>query len=86
MGSDGWQCDVPFYIGFSLHWDAPIDVDEAETAAQAWQEVCNLERSDEVIRFIRAPDGRILTMRERKELAENESLKTRGESRRWLVN
>jgi hypothetical protein len=33
----------------------------------------NLQRSDEVIRFIRAPDDRILTMRELKELAENES-------------
>ena len=42
---------------------------EAETAAQAWQKVCNLQRSDEVIRFIRAPDDRILTMRELKELA-----------------
>jgi hypothetical protein len=54
---------VPFRIGFSPNWDAPIDVGEAETAAQAWQKVCNLQRSDEVIRFIRAPDDRILTMR-----------------------
>jgi hypothetical protein len=46
---------------------------EAETAAQAWQKVCNLQRSDEVIRFIRAPNDRILTMRELKELAGNES-------------
>ena len=73
MGSVGWQCDVPFRIGFSLNWDAPIDVGEAETAAQAWHEVCNLQHSDEVIRFIRAPDGRIRTMRELKELAENQS-------------
>ena len=35
--------------------------------------VCNLQRSDELIRFIRAPDDRILTMRELKELAGNES-------------
>ena len=46
---------------------------EAETAAQAWQKVCNLQRSDEVIRFIRAPDDRILTMRELKELPGSES-------------
>ena len=45
---------MPFRIGFSPNWDAPIDVGEAETAAQAWQKVCNLQRSDEVIRFIRA--------------------------------
>jgi hypothetical protein len=64
---------VPFRIGFSPNWDAPIGVGEAATAAQAWQEVCNLQRSGEVIRFIRASDGRILTMRELKELAENES-------------
>ena len=69
MGADGWECDVPFRIGFPPNWDAPIDVGEAETAAQAWQKVCNLQRSDEVIRFIRAPDDRILTMRELKELA-----------------
>jgi hypothetical protein len=73
MGTDGWDFDVPFCIGFSPNWDALIDVGEAEIAAQAWQEVCNLQRSDEVIRFIRAPDGRILTMRELKKLAENES-------------
>ena len=54
---------MPFRIGFPPNWDAPIDVGEAETAAQAWQKVCNLQRSDEVIRFIRAPDDRILTMR-----------------------
>ena len=73
MGSVGWQYDVPFRIGFSPNWDAPIDVGEAESAAQAWQEVCNLQPSDEVIRFVRAPDGRILTMRELKDLAENEN-------------
>ena len=44
---------------------------EAETAAQAWQKVCNLQRSGEVIRFIRASDGRILAKRKLKELAEN---------------
>jgi hypothetical protein len=63
MGADGWECDVPFRIGFSPNRDAPIDVGEAEAAALAWQKVCNLQRSDEVIRFIRAPDDRILTMR-----------------------
>jgi len=26
--------EVPFYIGFSLNWDAPIDVGEAETAVK----------------------------------------------------
>ena len=51
---------MPFRIGFP-NWDAPIDVGEAE--AQAWQKVCNLQRGDEVIRFIRAPDDRILTIR-----------------------
>ena len=61
------------FLSVSPNWDAPIDVGEAETAAQAWQKVCNLQRSDEVIRFIRAPDDRILTMRELKELAGNES-------------
>jgi hypothetical protein len=37
--------------------------DFKEETAQAWQKVCNLQRSDEVIRFIRAPDDRILTIR-----------------------
>ena len=60
MGTDGWDFDVPFRIGFF----------RAETAAQT---VCNLQRSDEVIRFIRAPDDRLLTMPELKELAGNES-------------
>ena len=60
MGSDGWDFDVPFRIGFF----------RAETAAQT---VCNLQRSDEVIRSMRAPDDRILTMRELKDLAEHES-------------
>ena len=73
MGADGWECDVPFPHWLFPNWDAPIDVGEAETAAQAWQKVCNLQRSDEVIGFIRAPDDRILTMRELKELAGNES-------------
>ena len=57
MGADGWECDVPFRIGFPPNWDAPIDVGEAETAAQDWQEVCNLQRSDEVIRFIKIISG-----------------------------
>ena len=39
------------------NWDAPIDVGEAETAAQAWQKLCNLQRSDEVIRFIKVISG-----------------------------
>jgi hypothetical protein len=69
MGADGWEFDMPFRIGFSPNWHAPIDVGKAQTAAQAWQKVCNPQRSDEVIRFIRAPDDRILTMRELKELA-----------------
>ena len=58
MGSDGWDFDVPFRIGFF----------RAETAAQT---VCNLQRSDEVT--MRVPDDRILTMRELKDLAEHES-------------
>jgi hypothetical protein len=43
---------VPLRIGFPPNWDAPIDVGEEEAAAQAWQKVCNLQRSDEVIRTI----------------------------------
>ena len=41
---------MPFRIDFFPDRDTPIDVGEAETAAQAWQKVCNLPRSDEVIR------------------------------------
>ena len=40
------------FLSVSPNWDAPIDVGEAETAAQAWQKVCNLQRN-EVIRFIK---------------------------------
>src|SRR6516165_6552844 len=45
------------FLSVSPNWDAPIDVGEAETAAQAWQKVCNLQRSDEVIRFIKIISG-----------------------------
>ena len=45
-----------FRIGFSPNWDAPID-----SAKQRQRR--KLQRSDEVIRFIRAPDDRILTIR-----------------------
>jgi hypothetical protein len=41
----------------------PIDVGEAETAAQAWQKVCNLQRTDEVIRFIKVISGGIFLER-----------------------
>ena len=45
------------FLSVSPNWDAPIDVGEAETAAQAWQKLCNLQRSDEVIRFIKVISG-----------------------------
>ena len=44
-----------------------------ETQMVVAQTVCNLQRSDKVIRSMRAPDDRILTMRELKDLAEHES-------------
>jgi hypothetical protein len=57
----------------SLTCLAALAFSEADIAAQAWEEACSLQRSDEAIRFIRAPDDRILTMRELKDLAESES-------------
>ena len=41
MGSDGWDFDAPFRVGFS----------EAETAAQTTGKNCNLQRKDEVIQL-----------------------------------
>jgi hypothetical protein len=43
-------------------WDVPID-SAKQRQRRKLGKVCNLQRSDEVIRFIRAPDDRILTMR-----------------------
>ena len=72
-----WQDNIPAngcgWMGVHWlfpNWHAPID---SAKQRQRRKLVRNLQRSDEVIRFIRAPDDRLLTMPELKELAGNES-------------
>jgi hypothetical protein len=64
---------MPYVIGFGMRGGkGRTGSGERATACEAWELVQNLERRDEKIRFIRAPEGHEIGREELKVTADEE--------------
>lgn len=64
--------DRSFEVGFAPRGRGKIDIGYALTAKKILEEVRNLERSDEEIRYIKAPGGRRIELFELEDMAKKE--------------
>lgn len=61
---------MPYVIGYQSRRGSPVSTADFDTASEAWRTVIGMQRGGESIRYIRTPEGEVISVGQLKAIVE----------------